>query len=97
MTRKPDGRGYMKEHEWVVFVDQTQEPCTSFRLISHWLGLSHRATYDGKGLGHVVELYVREETAVWNRAGRPGHTSSLQPCLASDPPPWLLNRKPTSS
>lgn len=83
MTRKPDGRGYTKEHEWVVFMDQTQEPRTSFRLISHWLELSNRATYNGKGFGHVVELYVREErTVVQNRAGRPGHTSSLQPCLA---------------
>ena len=63
-------------------MDQTQESHISFQLISHWLEFSHRATYNGKGFGHVVELHVREKMVVQNRAGGPGHTSSLQPCLA---------------
>ena len=75
MTRKPDGGGYTKELEWVVFMDQTQELRISFQLISHWLELSHRSTYNGKGFGRVVELCQRED-------GCAEHTCSLWPCLA---------------
>lgn len=98
VTRKPEEGEYMEEHEWVVFMDQTQECHASFQFTSCWPELSHRATHNGKGFGHAVKLYIREEKIVLeSRASRPGHTSSLQHCLARDPSTRFPHRKLTST